>query len=118
MARGHLVFSLSVLPSFRHSVLPSVRPSVSPSFRHSVLPSYKAKEKYGGMFEIQKSGDKTSSGEIGLDIRTHASPKESNYLSRVAQIGPLVYFYAPAITWQGGHLVFALSVIPSFRPEQ
>ena len=38
------------------------------------LPS-KAKEKYRGMFEIQKSGDKTSSGEIGLDIRTHASPK-------------------------------------------
>ena len=34
-----------------------------------------AKEKYRGMFEIQKSGDKTSSGEIGLDIRTHASPK-------------------------------------------
>ena len=27
------------------------------------------------MFEIQKSGDKTSSGEIGLDIRTHASLK-------------------------------------------
>ena len=27
------------------------------------------------MFEIQKSGDKTSSGEIGLDIRTHASPE-------------------------------------------
>ena len=27
------------------------------------------------MFETQKSGDKTSSGEIGLDIRTHASPK-------------------------------------------
>ena len=36
---------------------------------------YKAKEKYRGIFEIQKSGDKTSSGEIGLDIRTHASPK-------------------------------------------
>ena len=35
----------------------------------------KAKEKYRGMFEIQKSRDKTSSGEIGLDIRTHASPK-------------------------------------------
>ena len=34
-----------------------------------------AKEKYRVMFEIQKSGDKTSSGEIGLDIRTHASPK-------------------------------------------
>ena len=36
---------------------------------------FKGKEKYRGIFEIQKSGDKTSSGEIGLDIRTHASPK-------------------------------------------
>ena len=36
---------------------------------------FKAKEKYRGMFEIQKSEDKTSSGEIGLDIRTHTSPK-------------------------------------------
>ena len=33
------------------------------------------KEKYRGMLEIQKSGDKTSSGVIGIDIRTHASPK-------------------------------------------
>ena len=30
--------------------------------------SFKAKEKYRGMFETQKSGNKTSSGEIGLDI--------------------------------------------------
>ena len=36
-----------------------------------------AKEKYRGVFKIQKSGDKTSSGEIGLDIRTHASPKDT-----------------------------------------
>ena len=35
----------------------------------------KAKEKYRGVFEIQRSGDKTRSGEIGLDIRTHASLK-------------------------------------------
>ena len=35
----------------------------------------KAKEKYRGTFETRKSGDKTSSGETGLDIRTHASPK-------------------------------------------
>ena len=34
-----------------------------------------AKQKYRGMFETQKSGNKTSLGEIGLDIRTHASPK-------------------------------------------
>ena len=27
------------------------------------------------MFETQKSGHKTSSGEIGIDISTHASPK-------------------------------------------
>ena len=33
-----------------------------------MLSDFKAKEKYRGMFEIQKSGDKTSSGEIGLDI--------------------------------------------------
>ena len=37
--------------------------------------SGKAKQKYRGMFGTQKSGNKTSSGEIGLDIRTHASPK-------------------------------------------
>ena len=42
-----------------------------------------AKEKYQGMFESQKSGDKTSSGEIGLDIRTHASPSvEQDQVSR------------------------------------
>ena len=28
------------------------------------------------MFETQKSGNKTSSGDIGLNIRTLASPKE------------------------------------------
>ena len=33
------------------------------------------KQKYWGIFETQKSGDKTSSGEIGLNIRTLASPK-------------------------------------------
>ena len=36
---------------------------------------FEAKEMYRRMFETQKSGNKTSSGEIGLDIRTHASPK-------------------------------------------
>ena len=33
------------------------------------------KQKYLGIFETQKSGNKTSSGEIGLNIRGHASPK-------------------------------------------
>ena len=33
------------------------------------------KQKYRGMFETQKSGNKTSSGGIGLNIRTLACPK-------------------------------------------
>ena len=37
--------------------------------------SSRQKQKYRGMFETQKSGDKTSSGEIGLNIRTLVSPK-------------------------------------------
>ena len=36
---------------------------------------FKQKQKYRGMFETRKSGNKTSSGEIGLNIRTLASPK-------------------------------------------
>ena len=48
---------------------------VSGSNRTVPVCGFKAKEKYRGVFEIQKSGDKTNSGEIGLDIRTHASPK-------------------------------------------
>ena len=35
----------------------------------------KQKQKYRGMFETQKSRNKTSSAEIGLNIRTLASPK-------------------------------------------
>ena len=38
--------------------------------KKNVKNTSKAKEKYRGVFEIQKSGDKTSSGEIGLDIGT------------------------------------------------
>ena len=35
----------------------------------------KQKQKYRGMFENQQSGNKTSPGEIGRNIRTLASPK-------------------------------------------
>ena len=41
---------------------------------HSIL-YLRQNQKYRGMFETQKSGNKTSSGEIGLNIRTHASPE-------------------------------------------
>ena len=37
--------------------------------------AYISKQKYPGMFETQKSGNKASSSEIGLNIRTLASPK-------------------------------------------
>ena len=39
-----------------------------------VIPTNKKtkKQKYQGMFETQKSGNKTSAGEIGLNIRTLA----------------------------------------------
>ena len=35
----------------------------------------KVKQKYRGVFETQRSGDKTSSRGIGLNIRKHASSK-------------------------------------------
>ena len=37
--------------------------------------AFKATQTYQGVFETQKSGNKTNSGKICLDIRTHASPK-------------------------------------------
>ena len=65
--------TLNLARTLRYSVPARLRNrgggSASPSVCH------KAKEKYRGVFEIQRSGDKTSPGEIGLDIRTHASPK-------------------------------------------
>ena len=49
-------------------------------FLHALIPniciwSEEQKQKYRGMFETQKSRNKTSSGDIGLNIRTLASPK-------------------------------------------
>ena len=41
------------------------------------------------MFETQKSEKKTSSGEIGLDMRTHASPKVGQ--DQVSPPGELSY---------------------------
>ena len=44
--------------------------------RLSVVQSKKKKKKkYRGIFETQTSGNKTNSGEMGLNIRTLASPK-------------------------------------------
>ena len=41
----------------------------------TLLMSVMCKTEYRGMFETQNSGHKTSSGDIGLNIRTLASPK-------------------------------------------
>ena len=60
---------------------------------------WEAKEKYRGMFETQKSGNKTSSGEIGLDIKTHISPKagQDQVFGRVSVLcwhaTPVAYFF-------------------------
>ena len=57
---------------------------------------FKAKQKYRGMFETQKSGNKTSLGEIGLDIRTHASP-QSGTGPGVRGVSVLCWHAAPVI---------------------
>ena len=48
------------------------QPSVAPLH---TLSKQKKPQKYRGMLETQKPGNKTSSGEICLNIRTLASPK-------------------------------------------
>ena len=50
----------------------------SPVHRSCAWPFYslaQAKQKYRGMFETQKPGNKTSSGEISFNIRTRGRPK-------------------------------------------
>ena len=50
---------------------------------------FKAKQKYQGMFETQKSGNKTGSGEICLNIRTLASSKVlQNYMMFILLLLP------------------------------
>ena len=59
-----------------HTVNPAIYMYFDTNMRRKVVALFrKQKRSTEGVFEIQKSGDKTSSGEIGLDIRTHASPK-------------------------------------------
>ena len=45
---------------------------------------YTAKQKYRGMFENQNFENKTSSGEIGLNIRTHAIPVVNDGVNIIA----------------------------------
>ena len=85
------------------------------------IPIYQAKEKYRGVFEIQKSGDKTISGEIDLDIRTHASPKVgqdqvSGGVSIPCQnIGYLKNQYFLLLHTAGVSFVLPLSLLPLAR---
>ena len=63
----------------------------------NIFHDLRAKEKYRGVFEIQRSGDKTMSGKIGLDIRTHASPKAGQeslklFLIITTSLFTLIYF--------------------------
>ena len=65
--------------------------------KHRQQKEVKAKEKYRWMFEIQTSGDKTSSGEIGLDIRTHASLKVGQ--DQVSGGVSVLFWLAAAVTY-------------------
>ena len=59
------------------------------------------KQKYRGMFETQKSGNKTCSGEIGLNIRTLASPKVGQ--DQVSGgVSVLIWYVAPVanVLWK------------------
>ena len=60
----------------------------------------KQKQKYRGMFETQKSGSKTSSGDIGLNIRTLASPKEGQ--DQVSGVSVLCWHATPVanVLWK------------------
>ena len=59
---------------------------------------YEAKEKYRGMFEIQKSGDKTSPGEIGLDTSVLI---HNRAVFRTA-IGTAGSYVTGTVSWKNG----------------
>ena len=63
--------------------------------RHTYKATHKQKQKYRGMFEIQKSGNKTSSGDIGLNVRTLACPKVGEY--QVSGVVSVLCWYAAPV---------------------
>ena len=69
----HVVKILLMLEGCTPTKSPNTSTS-SPRLRRTKVMT-KQKQKYRGMFETQKSRNKTSSGDIGLNIRTLASPK-------------------------------------------
>ena len=72
------------------------------------LVKFDAKQKYRGMFETQKYGNKKSSGEFGLNIRTLASPKVGqDDMTFIIQNSELMYF--DNIKWHTWCLVMKLS---------
>ena len=61
----------------------------------------KQKQNYREMFETQKSGNKTSSGDFGINTRTLASPKVGQ--DQVSGgVGVLCWHYAPVanVPWK------------------
>ena len=93
----------------RPGIEPRSSCSASQELNHSATAALR------GMFEVQKSGDKTRSGEISLDIRTHASPKVGqDQVSGVVSVlrwhaAPVAYvLWKPCTTedaYSSGHLV-------------
>ena len=62
-----------------------------------------------GMFEIQKSGIRTSLGDIGLNVRTHASPKVGQ--DKVSGgVSILCWYAAPVANIYGNQIIRFSSV--------
>ena len=71
---------------------------------------WKQNQKYRGMFETQKSRNKTSSGDTGLNIRTLASPKV-----RQDQVGQKTLLYMVILKYVMLKATIAISIPQTFR---
>ena len=86
------------------------------------LKIYEQKQQYRGMFETQKSGNKTSSGDNGLNIRILANPKmgQDQVSGGVSVLCFLIHSYRsiiiPPATKLGG-VYWNHPVRPSVRPS-
>ena len=78
-------------------------------FNHSKITQFKQNRSgivNRGMFETQKSGNKTSSGEIGLNIRTLASPNVGQEQVSEGVSCSLLAYRTPCIVANSPHPLF------------
>ena len=71
----------------------------------------KGNQKYRGMFETQKSGNKTSSGEIDLNLQHLQVPKDANSSGHLVQVSGGV----SVLCWHAASVANVLWKLPAFR---